>query len=144
MSSHRCIFCKIAKGDDPKTTILFQDDEIVVFKDRKPATSHHYLVVPKSHKTDAKSLGADDIQLVNTLVSVGNRVLEENGGQVSDALMGFHWPPFHSISHLHLHVISARQDMGWIARGIFRPNTLWFVTVEWLLDRLTKMKNNIE
>ncbi|XP_067654524.1 adenosine 5'-monophosphoramidase HINT3-like [Haliotis asinina] len=118
------------------------DEDTVVFMDKKPATKHHYLAIPKSHMSDAKSLVADDIELVNKLVTVGSRVLEGNGGQVSNAVMGFHWPPFHSISHLHLHVISPKQEMGWIARGIFRPDSLWFVTVEWLLNRLTKMKDN--
>ena len=43
--------------------------------------------------------------------------------------MGFHWPPFHLISHLHLHVISSTSQMGWISRGIFKENSYWFVTV---------------
>ncbi len=142
MSKSKCIFCEITAGNDPSTTLVFQDEDIVVFRDRKPATSHHYLVVPKSHMSDAKHLGADDIELVERLVSVGNEVLVKQGGDASDARMGFHWPPFHSISHLHLHVISDQQSMGWIARAIFKPNSWWFVSVEWVLDRLRNMKND--
>ena len=46
---------------------------------------------------------------------------------------GFHWAPFDSIEHLHLHVIAPINQMGFMARGIFLPNSLWFVTVRVLL-----------
>lgn len=43
--------------------------------------------------------------------------------------MGFHWPPFHMISHLHLHVISSTNQMGFIAKGIFMERAYWFAKV---------------
>lgn len=43
-----CIFCKIIAGDAP-CELFYQDSEIVVFKDIKPAAKHHYLAVPKEH-----------------------------------------------------------------------------------------------
>lgn len=46
--------------------------------------------------------------------------------------MGFHWPPFNLIKHLHLHVISSTNQMGLLARGIFWPNSYWFVTVSFV------------
>jgi len=53
-------------------------------------------------------------------------------------LLGFHWPPFHSIAHLHLHVIAPSDSMGFISRTIFRPNSWWFVTPEYVKERLSK------
>lgn len=44
---------------------------------------------------------------------------------------GFHWPPFYTISHLHLHAISPINSMAWYFRYIgFNPQcSLIFVDV---------------
>ncbi|KAK6182085.1 hypothetical protein SNE40_009849 [Patella caerulea] len=140
MSEDECLFCKIGQGHDPETRIVYQDEEFVAFKDIKPSTSHHYLVIPKEHIRDPKVLTDEHIPLVERLAAVGRKVLEENVGSSENARLGFHWPPFNSIKHLHLHVISQTNEMGFIAGGIFKPNTFWFVTLEWLLERIKKMK----
>ena len=132
----KCLFCRIANGEEENTSILHDQDGIVIFRDIRPATPHHYLVVPKGHTEDAKHLTASDIPLIEKLVSVGMEFLGKQGGDVGDARLGFHWPPFHTVAHLHLHVISPQAQMGWIARGIFMTGSWWFKTPEWVLERL--------
>lgn len=66
---------------------------------------------------------------VERMVSIGKEVLAQQGGLSDSARLGFHWPPFHTISHLHLHVISPEEEMGFIARGIFKKDSFWFVSV---------------
>lgn len=63
------------------------------------------------------------------LVSEGKRILLEKGANLNDVLMGFHWPPFNTVSHLHLHLISPASELGLMHRYMFKPNTLWFVSV---------------
>uniref|UniRef100_A0A023GFA9 Adenosine 5'-monophosphoramidase HINT3 n=1 Tax=Amblyomma triste TaxID=251400 RepID=A0A023GFA9_AMBTT len=125
-----CIFCKIVAGKDPKTTLLYQDEEYVVFQDIHPASTHHYLIVPKKHLKDVKSLTYNDIPIVNRLVEIGKQVLEQRGGSLDTSRFGFHWPPFTSISHLHLHVIAPAADMSTIGRFIFMPGSPWFSLVD--------------
>ena len=132
----RCLFCRISSGEEKSTVILQDEDGVIIFKDIRPAATHHYLVVPKLHVNDAKHLTVQDVPLVEKLVTVGKEFLEKQGGDIGDARLGFHWPPFHTIAHLHLHVISPQSQMGWIARGIFMPGTWWFKTPEWVLQRL--------
>ena len=132
----KCIFCKIAQKCDPNSPLLFEDNEFVIFKDIKPASSHHYLVVPKTHVKDTKCLRSTDIDMIERMIAVGTNYLRSTDGNMTETRLGFHWPPFTSISHLHLHVISPVKDMGMIASFIFKPNTFWFVTAEWLLDYL--------
>lgn len=62
MSPTKCIFCKISAGTE-NTELLYNDDEIVVFQDIKPAAKHHYLAIPKAHIKDAKHLHSDHIHL---------------------------------------------------------------------------------
>ncbi|XP_074640796.1 adenosine 5'-monophosphoramidase HINT3-like isoform X2 [Tubulanus polymorphus] len=135
-----CIFCAIAQNNDPKTTILYEDDDVVVFKDHRPAAPHHYLSIPKQHIRDANSLGPEHIDLVEHLVTAGKQVLQEQGGNVNDVRLGFHWPPFRMVDHLHVHVISPESEMRLISRAMFWPNSFWFVTVDWIRERLKKLK----
>ena len=135
----KCLFCKIANGEHSETRILLDKDDIVIFQDIRPAATHHYLVVPKTHIHDAKHLKKQDSYLVETMVKLGQDFLLEHGGDLDDARLGFHWPPFHSIAHLHLHVLSPQSEMGWIAGAIFKPNSWWFKTPHWLLQRLKEM-----
>lgn len=63
------------------------------------------------------------------LINEGKRILVEKGADINDVLMGFHWPPFNTVNHLHLHLISPASQMGMLHRQMFRVNSLWFVTV---------------
>lgn len=117
--------------------VILQDDEIIVFQDINPAAKHHLLVVPREHIPDSKSLLPHQLPLVERLIQVGDQVLLEQIKKKSPEITnpeqvpkrtGFHWPPFHTVSHLHLHVIAPSDQMGFIGRNIFRPS-FWFVTV---------------
>ena len=43
-----CIFCKIANGEIP-TDLLYEDANVVAFRDLNPQAPTHVLVVPKAH-----------------------------------------------------------------------------------------------
>lgn len=133
-----CIFCKIA-AKEQEIPIIYEDENIAVFSDRHPAAKHHYLVIPKEHYDNPKTLTGDHVQLVERLQEVGKTVIgDTEEADPEDVLYGYHWPPFNSIQHLHLHVITPRTQMGFFARQIFKPNSFWFVSQEWLLERLKK------
>ncbi|CAH1772653.1 unnamed protein product [Owenia fusiformis] len=140
----KCIFCKIAQGKEEKTTLLYQDDELVVFKDHRPAASHHYLITSVEHIKDVRELTGKHVELVERLIAVGKQVLEEQGGNTADARIGFHWPPVTTIQHLHLHVIAPEAEMNWFWRLVFKLNSYWFVSGEYMIKRLTAMRENGE
>ena len=103
-----CVFCKIIKGEIPSNKV-YEDDDILAFKDIKPAAPIHILVIPKKH---VKSLNEiDDAQLISKIMfaviniakelgfaNEGYRVINncgENGGQ--------------AVPHLHFHILAGTK-----------------------------------
>ena len=131
-----CVFCRIATKNAP-AEIVYEDTEFVVFIDRKPASTHHYLVIPRHHIRDPGSLTGEHVSLVERMVEIGKQVLTERGGRVEEARMGFHWPPFILVRHLHLHVIGPESSMGWLSRNlVFRKDSFVFTSHTWLIEHL--------
>ena len=104
-----CLFCKIAHGH-MDTELLFENDNLVVFRDINPHAPVHLLIVPKRHVRSINNLTASDHAMVSEMIMTakdmakkeaidasGYKLLfnvEKGGGQV--------------IFHLHLHLIG-----GW-------------------------------
>lgn len=57
-----CVFCNIANKLE-NTEILYEDEEVCVFRDIKPASDYHILTIPKRHIVDAKCLTSADKNL---------------------------------------------------------------------------------
>ena len=43
-----CIFCKIANKEIP-STVVYEDEQVIAFKDLEPQAPVHVLVIPKTH-----------------------------------------------------------------------------------------------
>ena len=48
MTDKECIFCKIAGGEIPSSTV-YEDEDFRVILDLGPATKGHALILPKNH-----------------------------------------------------------------------------------------------
>ncbi|XP_023324463.1 histidine triad nucleotide-binding protein 3 [Eurytemora carolleeae] len=121
-----CIFCKIVEKTVP-SDIIYEDAKYSMFPDHSPASTHHYLIVPKEHLVGLKVLDKSDIPRIIEMKQIGLDVLREKGGDVEQAITGFHWP-VHQIPHLHMHIISPAPVKGLIPRIKF--SSLFFGSVE--------------
>ncbi|XP_055679082.1 adenosine 5'-monophosphoramidase HINT3-like [Lutzomyia longipalpis] len=135
-----CIFCRIVRKEDSKTVIEYETDTIVIFKDIRPATTFHFLAVPKQHIKNCKDLNLDHKPLLEEMKESLEKILREKGVDVEkESLLGFHWPPFNSVKHLHMHGMGPKNQMGFLAKFIFKPNNRWFCTndhvFEWLQNQ---------
>ncbi|XP_015906698.2 adenosine 5'-monophosphoramidase HINT3 [Parasteatoda tepidariorum] len=131
-----CVFCKIAHGKDPDTDLLYKDNNYVAFRSIKPAASHHYLVVPKNHIKDAVGLKPHHIPMLEQMEYIGKEVLSQLGGDLNSSRLGYHWPPFISVPHLHLHVISPECELSSRSHILFKPGTRWFRTTNQVISKL--------
>lgn len=96
-----CIFCKIANGEIPSST-LYEDEDFRVILDLGPATKGHALVLPKKHYANlcelddevaskalivAKKVGT---AMMKTLGCTGFNIVQNNGEVAGQTVMHFH------------------------------------------------------
>ncbi|KAI1464520.1 uncharacterized protein F4812DRAFT_462578 [Daldinia caldariorum] len=111
-----CIFCDRSRFEE---NIVYEDANLIAINNVRKAGRHHWLIMPKSHSwRDIEKLEHADAHLVNSMVKLGERLLEQNCPAVprTNIHMGFHrgrrilfgdiyWPDIVSIHHLHMHVL---------------------------------------
>ncbi len=102
-----CVFCKIVNKELP-ADVVYEDEQILAFRDIKPLAPVHVLVIPKRHIESLQATQPSDDQLLGALLGVARQVAKEHnltgyrvatnigkdGGQV--------------VNHLHLHVIGGK------------------------------------
>ena len=107
-----CIFCKIATGEIP-ATVVYQDDQTVVFRDINPIAPVHLVVIPRRHVATLNDFGQDlatqgamlhaaaQAARVTGMAETGYRVVfnvNRGAGQ--------------EVFHVHAHIIGGR-NLGW-------------------------------
>ena len=104
-----CVFCKIIDGEIPSNKV-YEDDEIIVFKDIAPMAKVHLVMVPKEHyknvtelnEARAEILGRGIMKLANIAKEMG---LKDGFRIVSN--VGKHG--CQSVMHLHVHLLGGEQ-----------------------------------
>ena len=62
-----CIFCKLASHEIP-TDIVYEDDEVIVFRDAAPQAPVHVLMIPKKHIASLDDTVDEDAQLLGRMM----------------------------------------------------------------------------
>ncbi len=105
-----CIFCQIGTGAAP-ANILYQDEEVLAFRDIHPVAPTHMLIIPKKHIPSLAQLSEADSALVANLVRVANLLAKKEGISekgyrlvINSGRQGGQGVP-----HLHMHLVGGRQ-----------------------------------
>ena len=108
-----CLFCKMVAGVI-KPDAVYEDQDILAFKDIHPQAPLHALVVPKIHIPTLNDLKPEQAELVGKLFLAAHAIAQQQGY----AEMGYRTvlncnaDAGQSIFHIHLHVLGGRA-MGW-------------------------------
>ncbi len=104
-----CLFCSIIKGNIPSTKV-YEDENILAFKDINPNAPVHVLVIPKNHISSVDAVNQENISDVSKVLLAipvvakecgltnGYRVITnvgEDGGQ--------------TVKHLHFHILGGEK-----------------------------------
>ena len=101
MKDCNCIFCKIANGEIPSTT-LYEDEDFRVILDLGPATRGHALLLPKNHFANLFELDDETAQkailvakkmagkMKDALGADGFNLVQNNGDAAGQTVFHFH------------------------------------------------------
>jgi len=107
------LFSKIAAGEIP-ADIVYEDEDIVAFRDIGPQAPTHVLVIPRKPIPTINDLEPADAELVGKLFLAAKRIAADEG--IAQAgyrtVINCNAAGGQSIYHLHLHLLGGRP-MQW-------------------------------
>ena len=106
-----CIFCKIAAGDIPAKK-LYEDEDVLAFRDINPAAEVHFLIIPKKHIASMAELTSEDTGVMGKIMVLAQRLAIEAGTPngfrtiVNTGPIGRQEVP-----HLHVHILGGSKPL---------------------------------
>lgn len=103
-----CLFCKIAAGEIPSTKV-YEDAQVLAFRDIAPQAPTHILVIPKAHIASVAEISGENSALVAHIFEVipqiaqaegltgGYRVVSNCGADAGQ-----------TVHHLHFHILGGK------------------------------------
>jgi histidine triad (HIT) family protein len=108
-----CLFCQIICGELP-SDVLYQDEEVIAFRDINPQAPVHILIVPKRHIPSLAELAEGEMSLIGHMVNVANRLAQAEG--ISEKgyrlVLNCGAEGGQLIPHLHMHLIGGGKLSG--------------------------------
>jgi histidine triad (HIT) family protein len=108
-----CLFCKMVSGAIQPDKV-YEDADVLAFRDINPKAPVHVLVVPKRHVSTLNDLSDADAALAGKLLLAGQKVAKQLG--VADSgyriVNNCNGEGGQVVWHVHMHVLGGRQ-MHW-------------------------------
>lgn len=73
-----CLFCNIVAGAIP-SDVVYEDDQLIAFKDIYPKADVHLLIIPKLHIGSINDLNSSHDRLVAHMMRIMPRLAKEQG-----------------------------------------------------------------
>jgi len=108
-----CLFCKMVSGQIKPDTV-YEDDEVLAFRDINPQAPLHALVIPKKHITTLNDMRPEDAGLIGKMYLAARQVAQQAGYGESGyrTVVNCNRDAGQSVWHVHLHVLAGRV-MHW-------------------------------
>ena len=105
-----CLFCKLVAGQIP-ASIVYQDDQLVVFKDINPQAPLHVLIIPRKHIASLNDLSDADDVLVGSMIRRAAALAKEHGYSEGGYRTVFNTnrDAGQTVFHIHLHLLAGRR-----------------------------------
>lgn len=103
------IFGKIANGE-VAADLIYEDDEVVAFRDLNPQAPVHVLVIPRKPIRSLNEAGPEDAELVGRLLLAAAKVAQQEGIAEHGyrTVINCNAGGGQTVYHLHVHLIGGR------------------------------------
>ncbi|ROH87106.1 HIT domain-containing protein [Pseudomethylobacillus aquaticus] len=105
-----CIFCKIIRGEIP-STMVHQDDQVVVFKDIHPIAPVHLLIVPRLHVASLAECAETERDLLGHLLLLAPKLAAAQGLKGFRTMINTGREGGQEVFHLHVHVFGGGDTL---------------------------------
>lgn len=107
-----CIFCKIGRKEIP-STVVYEDDQLLAFRDLNPVAPVHVLIIPKVHLDSLDGVTAEHGPLMSHLMGTVQGIAKSLGLEGGYRLVSNCGPDGgQTVGHLHFHLVGGRP-MQW-------------------------------
>ena len=104
-----CLFCKIINGEIPSEKV-YEDEEILAFKDIHPKAPVHILVIPKKHISSAMEIEEQDEALIGKMFTVIKKLAKEFGLENGYRIVNNCGSDGgQEVMHLHFHLLGGKK-----------------------------------
>ena len=105
----QCVFCRIVAGQE-QSDVLYDDEEITVFRDIRPQAPTHVLIVPNEHVSSVTQLLQRNSALLAKMFSKAHDVAEAAGIADRGYRLVINTGPDAGqvVDHLHLHLLGGK------------------------------------
>lgn len=104
-----CLFCKIIKGEIPSSKV-YEDDEMLIFKDIAPQAKIHYLLVLKEHFANICEMTDEQAIILARCLKKLSGMVDELGLQNGFRLVSNKGADAcQSVEHLHIHILGGEK-----------------------------------
>lgn len=107
------IFTKIINKEIP-ANIVYEDDEVLAFRDISPQAPEHILVIPKKEIPTVNDIEEADAALVGKLFLTAKKIAKELGFDEKGyrLVMNCNEDGGQTVNHIHMHILAGRQ-LSW-------------------------------
>lgn len=110
-SDQQCLFCRIVGGELPSERV-YEDAEVLAFKDIHPQAPFHCLVVPKMHVATLNDFSSEHRPLLGSLLLAAKQIAADQGLPGYRVAMNVNREGGQVVFHVHLHVLGGRPLKG--------------------------------
>lgn len=104
------LFLKIISREIP-ADIVFENDDVLAFRDLNPQAPLHVLIIPKLHIRTINDIRPQDAELIGKLFLAAQDIAAEQGFAENGyrVVMNCNAAAGQSVFHIHLHLLAGRQ-----------------------------------
>ena len=108
-----CLFCKMVSGEI-QPDVVYEDDQVLAFRDIGPQAPVHVLVIPKKHISTSNDIQPEDAQLIGAMHLAAKQVAAAEGIAEDGyrTVMNCNAGAGQAVFHIHLHLLGGRP-MRW-------------------------------
>jgi histidine triad (HIT) family protein len=111
-----CVFCKISRKQIT-ADIVYEDEDVIAFRDAHPIAPVHILVIPKKHIVSIADISDGDTMLMGKLVASAKKIAQDLKISEKGYKLLFRVGEYggQEVKHIHLHLIGGarlRENIG--------------------------------